>query len=99
MRLIQDHSERIGYLLKERGFDIATVVDALRRILEGETVIDPTIVSRLLGGRRREDPLSDSPNANVRSSRWSPRAGRTRRSPRGCPSPYAQWRRMSPTSS
>jgi len=58
MRLIQDHPERIGYLLKERVFDIATVVDALRRIMDGETVIDPTIVSRLVGRRRREDPLS-----------------------------------------
>jgi len=60
MRLIEDTPERIGYLLKERVFDITTVVDALRRIVEGETVIDPTIVSRLVGRRRREDhPLSD----------------------------------------
>ena len=58
-RLIQEHPERVGYLLKERVFDIATVVDALRRIVEGETVIDPTIVSRLLGRRRRADPLAD----------------------------------------
>jgi DNA-binding NarL/FixJ family response regulator len=33
-------------------------VDALRRIVDGETVIDPTIVSRLVGRRRREDPLA-----------------------------------------
>jgi DNA-binding NarL/FixJ family response regulator len=59
MRLIQEHPERVGYLLKERVFDIATVVDALRRIVDGETVIDPTIVSRLVGRRRREDPLAD----------------------------------------
>ncbi len=58
MRLIEDQPERVGYLLKERVFDIATVVDALRRIVDGETVIDPTIVSRLIGRRRREDPLS-----------------------------------------
>lgn len=58
MRLIEDHPERVGYLLKERVFDIATVVDALRRIVDGETVIDPTIVSRLVGRRRREDPIS-----------------------------------------
>src|SRR6201989_1385120 len=59
MRLIQDHPERVGYLLKERVFDIATVVDALRRIVDGETVIDPTIVARLLGRRRRADPLEE----------------------------------------
>ena len=58
MRLIQDHPERVGYLLKERVFDAAILVDALRRITEGECVIDPTIVSRLVGRRRREDPLS-----------------------------------------
>jgi DNA-binding NarL/FixJ family response regulator len=59
MRLIQENPERVGYLLKERVFDIATVVDALRRIVDGETVIDPTIVSRLVGRRRRQDPLAD----------------------------------------
>jgi DNA-binding NarL/FixJ family response regulator len=58
MRLIQEQPERVGYLLKERIFDIATVVDALRRIGDGETVIDPTIVSRLVGRRRRQDPLA-----------------------------------------
>jgi DNA-binding NarL/FixJ family response regulator len=58
MRLIQDHPERVGYLLKERVFDPALLVDALRRITEGECVIDPTIVARLVGRQRREDPLS-----------------------------------------
>jgi DNA-binding NarL/FixJ family response regulator len=59
MRLLQEHPERVGYLLKERVFDIAVVVDALRRIVDGETVIDPTIVSRLVGRRRRVNPLAD----------------------------------------
>jgi DNA-binding NarL/FixJ family response regulator len=58
MRLIEDHPERVGYLLKDRVFDAAILVDALRRIADGETVIDPTIVSRLVGRRRREDPLA-----------------------------------------
>ena len=58
LRLLQEQPERVGYLLKERVFDIATVVDALRRIVDGETVIDPTIVSRLVGRRRRQDPLA-----------------------------------------
>lgn len=59
MRLIEQHPERVGYLLKERVFDIAILVDALRRITDDETVIDPTIVSRLVGRRRREDPLAE----------------------------------------
>jgi hypothetical protein len=45
MRLIEEHPERVGYLLKERVFDVAILFDALRRIADGETVIDPTIVS------------------------------------------------------
>jgi DNA-binding NarL/FixJ family response regulator len=57
MRLIEEHPEGVGYLLKERVFDIAILIDALRRIADGETVIDPTIVSRLVGRRRRADPL------------------------------------------
>ena len=57
MRLLQEQPERVGYLLKERVFDIAVVVDALRRITDGETVIDPTIVSRMLGRRRLNNPI------------------------------------------
>jgi DNA-binding NarL/FixJ family response regulator len=59
MRLIEDHPERVGYLLKERVFDVAILVDALRRLADGECVIDPTIVARLVGRRRRRDPLAE----------------------------------------
>jgi DNA-binding NarL/FixJ family response regulator len=59
MRLLEEHPERIGYLLKERLFDVAVLIDALRRIGDGETVIDPTIVARLVGRRRRHDPLEE----------------------------------------
>lgn len=57
MRLIETVPESTGYLLKDRIADIAVLVDALRRIADGETVIDPTIVTRLLGRRRQVDPL------------------------------------------
>jgi DNA-binding NarL/FixJ family response regulator len=59
MRLLEEHPARSGYLLKERVFDVAVLVDALRRIGEGETVIDPTIVSRLVSRRRLHGPLDD----------------------------------------
>jgi DNA-binding NarL/FixJ family response regulator len=59
LRLLEDRPERVGYLLKERVFDAVNLVDALRRLADGETVVDPTIVSRLLGRRRRIDPLGD----------------------------------------
>jgi DNA-binding NarL/FixJ family response regulator len=59
MQLLEEHPERVGYLLKERVFDVAVLIDALRRLGDGETVIDPTIVSRLLGRQRRMDPIQE----------------------------------------
>ncbi len=58
MRLLEEHPEGVGYLLKERVLDVAILVDALRRLSEGESVIDPTIVARLVGRRRPNDPLA-----------------------------------------
>jgi serine/threonine-protein kinase len=59
MQLLEEHPERCGYLLKERVSDPAILVDTLTRLTEGETVIDPTIVSRLLARHRESDPLDE----------------------------------------
>jgi DNA-binding NarL/FixJ family response regulator len=59
MQLLEDHPEGVGYLLKERVFDVAVLIDALRRLADGETVVDPTIVARLFGRRRRANPLDE----------------------------------------
>jgi serine/threonine-protein kinase len=59
LRVIEDRPERSGYLLKERIYDPAVLVDALRRLTEGETVVDPTIVARVFGRQRRDDPLAE----------------------------------------
>jgi DNA-binding NarL/FixJ family response regulator len=59
MRLLEEHPERSGYLLKERVSDVAVLVDALQRIGEGECVLDPTIVSRLIGRPREDSPLDE----------------------------------------
>ena len=59
MRLLEEHPERSGYLLKERISDLAVLVDALRRIDEGECVLDPTIVARLVGRARELSPLDE----------------------------------------
>jgi DNA-binding NarL/FixJ family response regulator len=59
LRLLEEHPERVGYLLKERVFDGAVLLDALRRVTENETVVDPTVVARLLGRRLRHDPLEE----------------------------------------
>jgi len=59
LRLLDEHPERSGYLLKERISDLAVVVDALERIADDECVLDPTIVSRLIGRPRESSPLDE----------------------------------------
>ena len=59
MRLLADHPGSCGYLLKERVFDVAVLVDALQRVADGETVIDSTVVARLLARQRERDPLDE----------------------------------------
>lgn len=59
LRLLEEAPERVGYLLKERVSDLAVLVDALRRIDEGECVVDPTIVSRLVTRKRERGPLEE----------------------------------------
>jgi DNA-binding NarL/FixJ family response regulator len=46
----------IGYLLKDRIGDVAEFIDALDRVAQGHTVVDPEVVRQLL--RRRRDPLA-----------------------------------------
>jgi DNA-binding NarL/FixJ family response regulator len=58
-RLLEEVPERVGYLLKERVSDLAVLTDALRRIDEGECVIDPTIISRLVARKRDRGPLDE----------------------------------------
>jgi DNA-binding NarL/FixJ family response regulator len=56
-RLLEEVPEGAGYLLKDRISEVAVVADALRRINDGECVIDPTIVSRLVARKRARGPL------------------------------------------
>jgi DNA-binding NarL/FixJ family response regulator len=56
-RLLEQHPEAMGYLLKERVSDIGALKDALWRIAEGECVLDPTIVTRLIKRPRKTGPL------------------------------------------
>jgi DNA-binding NarL/FixJ family response regulator len=51
-RLLQSGTRHVGYLLKDRVEDSDALLDALRRIVAGESVVDPDIVSRLLGRSR-----------------------------------------------
>ena len=57
MRLLEQHPGGVGYLLKERVSGVGVLADALARVHEGECVVDPTIVSRLLRRARPASPL------------------------------------------
>jgi DNA-binding NarL/FixJ family response regulator len=57
MRLIGTYPSGLGYLLKERVLDAAVLLDALRRLADGECVIDPTIVAQFMHPKREPDPL------------------------------------------
>jgi DNA-binding NarL/FixJ family response regulator len=59
MSLVEELPERSGYLLKDRVSEIGSLADALRRIGDGECVIDPTIVSRLVSHRRNAGPIGE----------------------------------------
>ncbi len=50
-------ADGLGYLLKDRVADVGAFTDAVRRVGMGGSALDPEVVSRLLGRRRREDPL------------------------------------------
>ncbi|MEV7522056.1 response regulator transcription factor [Streptomyces sp. NPDC091371] len=48
----------LGYLLKDRVGEVAEFLDALRRVADGQTVIDPEVVRVLLGRRSEDQPLA-----------------------------------------
>ena len=59
MELLAESAEGVGYLLKDRVADVNEFVAAVRRVAEGGSALDPSVVSQLLGRRRRDDPLGD----------------------------------------
>lgn len=59
LRLLEERPDGIGYLLKERVSNSAILVDALDRLAEGESILDPTIVKVLMDRRRRTGPLDE----------------------------------------
>jgi DNA-binding NarL/FixJ family response regulator/class 3 adenylate cyclase len=57
MDLLSESAEGVGYLLKDRVSDVEQFASSVRRIAEGGSVLDPDVVSQLIGRRRRDDPL------------------------------------------
>jgi DNA-binding NarL/FixJ family response regulator len=56
--LLAGQTRGVGYLLKDRVADVDEFVDALRRVGEGGTVLDPDVVAQLLARSRHGDPLA-----------------------------------------
>ncbi len=59
LELLADSAEGVGYLLKDRVAEVDRFVDAVRRVAEGGSALDPEVVSQLLGRSRRSDPLAE----------------------------------------
>jgi len=57
--LLREDPAGIGYLLKERVTRVADLAEAVRRVAAGGSVIDPEVVSRLLGRQRVHSPLDE----------------------------------------
>ena len=59
VELLGDDAAGVGYLLKDRVSDGDRFADAVRRVAEGGSALDPEVVSQMLGRRRGEDPLEE----------------------------------------
>jgi DNA-binding NarL/FixJ family response regulator len=55
--LLATQSSGIGYLLKDRVADVREFLEALQRVGDGGTALDPEVVAQLLARSGRQDPL------------------------------------------
>jgi DNA-binding NarL/FixJ family response regulator len=70
VELLAHGTEGVGYLLKDRVSDLEELTTSVRRIGEGGSVLDPSVVAQLVGQRRKgDDPLE---HLTERSSRCLP---------------------------
>ncbi len=57
--LLERSAEGVGYLLKDRVADVERFVDSVRRVADGGSVLDPEVVTQMLGHRRIGSPLDE----------------------------------------
>jgi DNA-binding NarL/FixJ family response regulator len=57
--LITDGAQGVGYLLKEKVGDLDIFTEAVRRVAAGGSALDPEVVARLVGRRKKANPLDD----------------------------------------
>jgi DNA-binding NarL/FixJ family response regulator len=56
--LIAGDTRGVGYLLKDRVADVGVFLEALHRVADGGTALDPEVVSQILARSRRANPLA-----------------------------------------
>ncbi len=56
--LLADGDGGIGYLLKDRVFDAEQFIDAVRRVADGGTAMDPQVIQQLLSRRAQDRPMA-----------------------------------------
>ena len=59
MDLVADSAEGVGYLLKENVGDLRIFTEAVRRVASGGSALDPAVVARLVGRKRKAGPLDN----------------------------------------
>ena len=59
MDLVADSAEGVGYLLKENISDLRMFTEAVRRVASGGSALDPAVVARLVGRKRKAGPLDN----------------------------------------
>jgi DNA-binding NarL/FixJ family response regulator len=64
--LLADDASGVGYLLKDRVSDLHELSDAVQRVGEGGSVLDPSVVAQLVGRRRPGNPPNDQQNERER---------------------------------
>jgi DNA-binding NarL/FixJ family response regulator len=57
--LVADGAQGVGYLLKEKVGDLRMFTDAVRRVAAGESALDPDVIARLVGRKRKTSPLDN----------------------------------------
>jgi DNA-binding NarL/FixJ family response regulator len=59
LELLGEDPAGVGYLLKDRVWDGNRFAEAVRRVAEGGSALDPEVVSHMLGRRRIKEPLEE----------------------------------------
>jgi DNA-binding NarL/FixJ family response regulator len=88
--LLEAGTEGVGYLLKDRVAEVGRFVDAVNRVAEGGSVLDPQVVAEMLGRRRPPGPLESFTEREREVLGAMAEGRRTGRSPAGCSSASAR---------